>query len=98
MLKCVTARRVNASDLSGAEVLALSFVGRSSGDSLTAGGVAHPLGGNNVSSSKSYQLEVVQYGCASTGSGTRLNRVTMGYRADGFYKVRLGERQRNHIL
>ena len=84
VLKCVTARRVNASDVSGAEVLALSLVGRPSGDSLTARGVAHPLGGNKVSSRKSYQLEVVQYGCASTGSGTSLNRVTMGHRAGGF--------------
>jgi hypothetical protein len=35
---------------------------------------------NRICKRESYQLEVVQYDCASTGSGKSLNRFTMGHR------------------
>jgi nuclear transport factor 2 (NTF2) superfamily protein len=35
---------------------------------------------NRICKRESYQLEAVQYDCASTGSGKSLNRFTMGHR------------------
>jgi hypothetical protein len=51
---------------------------------------------NKICKWESYQLEAVQYDCASTGSGNSLNRFTMGHRI-GCSKRKAGSASRGRI-